>query len=281
MGMVAGVVAAGGAEAGAQRRRERVMALRLNLMRTALLLALLGLWQYASGRLVPEFFVSSPSLIASRLWGWIETGDIFFHTAITATEAVLGFIFGSLAGVAVGLLLGRKEFLARLLDPFIMTIYSLPKIALAPLFILWVGIGIEMKVIFTAVIVFFLVFLNTYTGVRNVSRELISILRLMGASEWQVVRKVVLPSAIAWVFAGLRISVPYSLMGAVVGELMASNRGLGALLVRAEGEFDTAGVFAALITIITLAVLANGLVRLAERRLMPWVQVQNEREGAV
>lgn len=265
----------------AMRRSARREMLRLALMRVALLFALLAFWEFASGRLVPEFFISSPSKIFARFWRWVQSGDIFFHASITATEAVLGFMIGSVIGIAVGLLLGRNEFLARLLDPFIMTIYSLPKIALAPLFILWIGIGLDMKVIFTAVIVFFLVFLNTYTGVRNVSRELISIIKLMGARERQVVQKVVLPSAIAWVFAGLRISVPYALMGAVVGELMASNRGLGSLLVRAQGEFDTAGVFAALIAIMVLAVFFNGLVRIAERRLMPWVRVQNEREGAV
>jgi NitT/TauT family transport system permease protein len=263
------------------RRKKFREAVRLNLLRAAMLVAFVAFWQYASGRLVAEFFVSSPSRIAFRLWKWLQGGDLFFHMGITAAEALLGFVFGSLAGIAVGVLLGRREFLAKLLDPFILTIYSLPKVALAPLFILWIGIGMDMKVIFTATIVFFLVFLNTYTGVRNVSKELVSILKLMGANERQVLQKVVLPSAIAWVFAGLRISVPYSLIGAIVGELMASNRGLGALLVRAQGEFDTAGVFAALIAIMALAVISNGLVKVAERRLMPWKQVESEREGTV
>jgi NitT/TauT family transport system permease protein len=253
----------------------------INLLRLALLAALLGFWQFASGPLIPPFFVSSPSAIVTRLAGWIMNGQLFFHMGITAAEASLGFLFGSIAGVAAGVALGRRELLARLLDPFIMTLYSLPKIALAPLFILWVGIGMDMKVIFTAMIVFFLVFLNTYTGVRNVSRELISILHLMGANERQVLQRVVLPSAITWVFAGLKISVPYALIGAIVGELMASNKGLGALLVRAQGEFDTAGVFAALAAIMFLAVVSNALVKFAERKLMPWREVENQREGAV
>ena len=263
--------------------RRRMLSERtvINLLRLAILAALLGFWQVASGPLIPAFFVSSPSAILSRLWTWIMNGQLFFHMSITATEAALGFLFGSLLGIAAGVLLGRREFLARLLDPFIMTIYSLPKVALAPLFILWIGIGMDMKVIFTAMIVFFLVFLNTYTGVRNVSRELISILRLMGANERQVLQRVVLPSAITWVFAGLKISVPYALIGAIVGELMASNKGLGALLVRAQGEFDTAGVFASLVAIMFLAVMSNGLVKFLERKLMPWKEVENQREGAV
>jgi NitT/TauT family transport system permease protein len=265
----------------APRRRMLSEQVIINLLRLALLAMLLGFWQFASGPLIPAFFVSSPTAILSRLWTWIMNGQLFFHMSITATEAALGFLFGSLFGIAAGVLLGRREFLARLLDPFIMTIYSLPKVALAPLFILWIGIGMDMKVIFTAMIVFFLVFLNTYTGVRNVSRELISILRLMGANERQVLQRVVLPSAITWVFAGLKISVPYALIGAIVGELMASNKGLGALLVRAQGEFDTAGVFASLVAIMFLAVMSNGLVKLLERKLMPWKEVENQREGAV
>lgn len=263
------------------RRRMQSEQTIINLLRLGILAALLGFWQFASGPLIPPFFVSSPSAILSRLWTWIMNGQLFFHMSITATEAALGFLFGSLFGIAAGVLLGRREFLARLLDPFIMTIYSLPKVALAPLFILWIGIGMDMKVIFTAMIVFFLVFLNTYTGVRNVSRELISILRLMGANERQVLQRVVLPSAITWVFAGLKISVPYALIGAIVGELMASNKGLGALLVRAQGEFDTAGVFASLVAIMFLAIMSNGLVKFLERKLMPWKEVENQREGAV
>src|SRR5690606_8570383 len=131
--------------------------------------------------------------------------------------------------------------------------YSLPKVALAPLFIVWFGIGLEMKVILTAAIVFFIVFLNTFTGVREVSAELVAILRLMGAKERHLLTKVIVPSAIVWVFAGLRLSVPYALIGAVVGEIIASNRGLGYLVAHAAGQFDTAGTFAALFSIVILA----------------------------
>lgn len=263
-------------------RRARLQErLKLNLYRFLLIGGFLAVWEFASGRLIAPFFISAPSAIFRRLSGWITSGDIFYHVGITATEALSGLLLGSVAGIIVGTILGRRPFLAKLLDPIITTFYSLPKVALAPLFILWIGIGIDMKITFTAAIVFFLVFLNTYTGVRNVSRELISILYLMGANEMQVLRRVVLPSAITWVFAGLRISVPYSLIGAIVGELMASNKGLGALLVRAQGEFDTAGVFAALVAIMALAVVFNMAVRMLERKLMPWKQVEQEQQAAV
>lgn len=244
--------------------------LKLHLYRLALLVVVIGAWQAASGTIVPEFFISKPTAILASLRAQILTGNLFFHIGITATEAFVGFVLGACAGVAVGVALGRFHFLADLLQPFILAFYSLPKIALAPLFILWIGIGMNMKIVLTGTVVFFLVFLNTFTGVRSVSKELEAILHLMGASERHVLAKVVLPSAITWVFAGLRISVPYALIGAIVGELIASNRGLGFVLANASGQFDTAGVFAALIVIMMLAFILNALVRVAEMKLMPW-----------
>ncbi len=250
----------------------------MSLYRFLLAATIVALWQAVSGPLVPEFFISRPSAIAEALRRQIVSESLFFHVGITATEAFSGFLIGALAGVTAGVLLGRIPFLSDLLQPFILAFYSLPKIALAPLFILWLGIGIWMKIVLTATVVFFLVFLNTFTGVRSVSRELVAILKLMGASERHVLFKVVLPSAVAWVFAGLRISVPYALIGAIVGELIAANRGLGFVLANATGQFDTAGVFAALIVIMLMAFVLNTMVRLLERWLMPWKSGELERE---
>lgn len=255
--------------------------LKINLARLLLIIVVLAIWEYASGRWVTEFFVSKPSAIAAVLSGWIADGSLLYHSGITAIEAFAGFGIGGAAGIAAGIVLGRSEFLAELLQPFITAFYSLPKVALAPLFVLWLGIGIEMKITLTAAIVFFLVFLNTFTGVRNVSQELVTILRLIGATEWQVLTKAVLPSAITWVFAGLRISVPYALIGAIVGELIASNRGLGFLLSSSAGQFQTAGVFAALLAIMLLAGLLNLLVLFAEHRLMPWKAAEAGRERSI
>jgi NitT/TauT family transport system permease protein len=252
--------------------------LQMALYRLLLAAAIVTAWQLASGPLVPEFFISKPTAILEALRRQIATGNLFFHMGITATEAFAGFTIGALAGVTAGVVLGRIPFLSDLLQPFILAFYSLPKIALAPLFILWIGIGIWMKIVLTATVVFFLVFLNTFTGVRSVSRELVAILKLMGASERHVLFKVVLPSAVAWVFAGLRISVPYALIGAIVGELIAANRGLGFVLANATGQFDTAGVFAALLVIMAMAFVLNTLVRLAEARLMPWKTSESQRE---
>ncbi|AJE49148.1 ABC transporter permease [Celeribacter indicus] len=255
--------------------------MKLILIRLVILVAVILAWEFASGALIAEFFISKPSKVADVLGRWISNGDLFYHAAITAFEAFLGFLLGAAVGIAVGLLLGRAKRLAEVLDPFIMAFYSLPKLALAPLFILWFGIGLEMKIVLTATICFFLVFLNTYTGVRSVSREMIAILKLMGAKEGHVVTKVVIPSAITWVFAGLRISVPYALIGAVVGELMASNRGLGFLLSSAAGDFNTAGVFAALVAIVALAALLNYGVSVAARIAMPWERTTEKREFSI
>jgi NitT/TauT family transport system permease protein len=246
--------------------------------RIAFVLAFLALWEFASGRLVAPLFVSSPSVIAVRLWTLATSGKLVFHASYTALHAIAGFALGAAAGMAAGLALGRWQRVAEVLDPFLMGFYSVPKIALAPLFILWFGVGSEMKVLFVAMIVFLLVFLNTYTGVRNVSREQIAILRLMRASEAQLLAKVVLPSAVAWVFTGLRLSVPYALIGAIMGEMLASNRGLGYLLADASAQFDTGGAFAALAAIIVMAMLLNAAVRFAERRALPWKEAESIRE---
>jgi NitT/TauT family transport system permease protein len=246
--------------------------------RIAFVVAFLALWELASGRLVPPLFVSSPSVVAAKLWGLVAGGKLAHHASYTAMHALAGFALGAAAGMAAGLALGRWHRVAEVLDPFLMGFYSVPKIALAPLFILWFGVGTEMKVLFVAMIVFLLVFLNTYTGVRNVSREQIAILRLMRATEAQLLRKVVLPSAVAWVFTGLRLSVPYALIGAIMGEMLASNRGLGYLLADASAQFDTGGAFAALAAIIAMAMLLNAAVRLAERRALPWKEAEAARE---
>jgi NitT/TauT family transport system permease protein len=246
--------------------------------RIALVVGVIVLWEFASGRWVNPLFISSPLTVWERLWDLITSGRLVFHASYTALHAIAGFALGAALGTVVGIVLGRWQRLAQILDPFLMGFYSLPKIALAPLFILWFGVGTEMKVLFVAMIVFLLVFLNTYSGVRQVSREQITILRLMRATEAEILRKVVLPSAITWMFTGLRLSVPYALIGAIMGEMLASNRGLGYLLSDASAQFDTAGAFAGLMAIIAMGVLFNAFVRFAESRAMPWREAESDRE---
>ena len=246
--------------------------------RVGLVIGVLGLWELSSGRWINPLFISSPSAVAERFWGLLVSGRLTYHASYTALHAVAGFFLGAILGTVAGVLLGRWTRAATVLDPFLMGFYSLPKIALAPLFIVWFGVGTEMKVTFVAMIVFLLVFLNTYSGVRDVSREQITILRLMRASEGEILRKVVLPSAITWMFTGLRLSVPYALIGAIMGEMLASNRGLGYLMADASAQFDTAGAFTGLVAIVLLGVVFNTVVRFAEKNAMPWRQAEAQRE---
>jgi NitT/TauT family transport system permease protein len=255
--------------------------MKVYFLRAALIAMILVGWQVGSPIFGWEFFVSTPSLIARRLFEMVKDGSLFVNMAITLYEAGLGFLLGGSLGFVVGILLGRSQLLADVLSPFLQAFYSLPKAALAPLFILWFGIGISMKVILAASIVFFIVFLNTFTAAREVSPELVAIVRLMRASGRDVLTKIVIPSATVWVFVGLRLSVPYALIGAIVGEIIASNRGLGYLLAYAAGRFDTAGTFAALFSIIILSLILNQLVLLAERRLMPWRSAEVRQEVSV
>jgi NitT/TauT family transport system permease protein len=233
-------------------------------------LALVAMWHFASGRLIDPFFISSPGAVAMKLWAWGNDGTLWHAFTYTFQAMILGFIIGSLAGFALGFALGRSDILARLFDPYITAIYCMPKIALAPLLILWFGIGIESKVAMSALIVFFLVFLNTFSGVRDVNPLYLQVTSIMGATPMQQLRHVVFPSAAAWVLTGLKVSVPYALIGAVVGELISSNRGIGFLIGQASGLFDTAGVFAGLAVLAATGIVLNAALKKLETRLLRW-----------
>lgn len=236
----------------------------------AVALAFVGFWQFASGRLVDPFFISSPLEVAQKVWKWIGDGTLVLHASYTLRAMAMGFLIGAFLGFSVGFALGRSDTAARIFDPFITAIYCLPKIALAPLFLLWFGIGIESKIAMSAAIVFFLVFLNTFAGVRAVERLHLDAVRIMGGGRFAELRYVVLPSAAAWVMTGLKVSVPYALIGAVVSELISSNRGVGFLIGQASGLFDTAGVFAGLVVLAAAGVFFNAALKAAERHLLRW-----------
>ena len=240
------------------------------LSQLALGVAVLLIWQGASGRLVDNFFISNPVDIGARLYGWTMDGSIFGHIGATLYATAMGFIIGSVGGALLGVWLGVSPFASRLLSPYLNALNALPKVALAPLFVLWFGLGIESKIALAAVLVLFLVFLNTFAGVREVDQDLIDGARLMRATRAQVILKVVIPSAMSWVFAGLKIAMPYALIGAVLGEMIAANRGLGYLVQFSGSQFDTAGVFAVLFVIALLAVVLNYLVEIMQSRMERW-----------
>lgn len=252
-------------EASMRKRKMQVLVCRA-LFGVGVLL----LWQYASGRLIDPFFISSPSLIAGRLFKWVSTGEIWPHLLVTVQAMASGFMIGSIVGFTVGVIFGRFRFLADVLDPYITMFYSLPMVTLAPLFIMWFGIGISSKIAVSATIVFFVVFLNTFSGIRQVNPIYVHATQIMGASRWQVTRTVMLPSAAAWMIAALKVSVPNSLVGTVVGEFMSANRGVGFLIAEGTGLFDTNTVFAGLVVLCIIAGVANAAVKRAEQYLLRW-----------
>lgn len=243
---------------------------RMVLWQTALGIAILFVWQGVSGRLVDNFFISNPIDVGRRLVDWTLDGSIFLHLWATVYATTVGFALGAAVGAILGIWLGVSPFASRLLNPYLNALNALPKVALAPLFVLWFGLGIESKIALAAVLVLFLVFLNTFAGVRQVDQDLIDGARLMRATRMQVITKVIVPSALSWLFAGLRVSVPYALIGAVLGEMIASNRGLGYLVQYSGAQFDTAGVFAVLIVIALLAMALNFVVDIVQNRMERW-----------
>jgi len=247
------------------KRTPRIFAWRLGLF-----LAIVAVWQALSALHGMAFYISSPSAIWLREGQWLADGTLLFHTSITVEETLGGFVLGAVAGVVAGFVIGPQRELGEVVDPFIIAVYSIPKVALAPLFIVWFGVGIWMKIILATVTVFFIVFFNTVAGVRNVDPDLINAVWLMGASSRDVLLKVIVPHALSAALTGVRISIPYALIGAVVGELIASNRGIGYLISSAASQFDTAGVFAALIVLTILATILNALVNFVDRRTSVW-----------
>ena len=240
-------------------------------------IVILIFWQWAAGRLIKEIYVSKPTAVAERLYELFSSGEIYPHLWTTGQELVLGYVIGVTGGILAGYALGRSPRLASIFEPYVMAFYGIPKIALAPLFILWFGVGLTSKVVLATFVVFFLVFYNTYAGVLAVEQELVDVLRLMGGSRWQIVRKVILPSALIWIFTGMKSSVPYALIGAVVGEMMASNKGLGYLIQAAAGQYDTGGVFAALFVLMIIATGLHELLKQSERLMLRWREEgQNE-----
>jgi len=250
-----------------RRRRDSVI---VAISRVLLVVVALTSWQLASGRIVSAFWISSPSGVLSALRGFWTDGVLWPAVQTTLTETAIGFVGGAGVGIVVGLVFGISPIIARILDPFLVGLNSIPRVALIPLFILWFGIGLETKVLFAATLVFFPVFMNTFAGARDVNRDLIDVIRVMGATRLDSVRKVLVPSALVWVFAGLRMSVPFALIGAVIAEMFTADDGLGYLISVSANQYDTASSFAAIFLTTILGLVLTYLVTLLESRTMRW-----------
>lgn len=242
--------------------------MKLLAARIGIFAALLLFWQLASGPLIPKFWISDPVAIGGALAGWIANGSIWQHVGATLLTMVLGYGIGSLLGIVLGFALGTFPRALDAVAPVLTGLFCLPKVALLPLFVIGLGIGIASKVALVVTVVVFLTLYSTIDGVRDVDRDLIDGLRLMGATRWEILTKVVVPSALPWVYTGLRIAVSYALTTTVVGELLSSNRGIGFLIESAANRFNSAGVFAAVLVLVLVSVLITELLVAIERGRM-------------
>ena len=253
-----------------ERARHRTDQITITLGRVAFGLLFLLAWELASGRVLDQLFFSKPSHILAALWTMLTREGLLYHLRFTITEALAGYLLGASAGLVLGFALARLEFMYRIIEPFVIAFYGIPRIALAPLFILWFGLGIASKIAVATVMVFFIVFINTVAGIRAVPSQLIQVARVMGASAWELQRKVVFPAATPFIIAALQITVPQAMIGAIVGEFISSNRGVGHLISREAGLLDTAGLFAGIFSLLVVVLLMNYGITSLGNYLMRW-----------
>ena len=239
------------------------------LTQVGILAAILTVWQFAVTDASLPYF-SRPSLIAAKLYELLTHHDIYRHMSVTLAEIAMGYSLGAAIGLSLGFILGRSQFLSAALQPYIIGLYSIPKIALAPVFIVWLGLGIASKVAVVFVASFFLVFFNTYSGLISINEELVRLARLMGASWPQTVTRVILPAAAPQIFLGLRTAVPYAVIGAVIGEYIGSSEGLGYFILYASQTYDAAALFAGIIILVAIVFVANFGLNWLERRVIRW-----------
>jgi NitT/TauT family transport system permease protein len=251
---------------------------RINLLLLQVLVAVISvaLWYMLTtypvfGKiLLPPFFFSNPVDVAQQVVAWFVSGVIWKHLWVTLSESILAFVIGSIGGVLVGFWFARQPRTAAVFDPYVKMVNALPRVVLAPIFTLWLGLGIWSKVALGVTLVFFIVFFNVYQGVKEVSPTVLANARMLGMNERQLMRHVYWPSALSWMFSSLHTSVGFAVVGAVVGEYLGSAAGLGYLIQQAEGIFDVAGVFAGMFVLATFVIVIDLIVSVVEKRLLVW-----------
>jgi NitT/TauT family transport system permease protein len=258
------------AEADRARRAARTDRLRILAGQLVLLALILGGWAWASGRVLDRLFLSDPVSVTKAFWAILLKGTLWYHLRFTLIETLLGYLIGAGLGLAGALAVSMIPAGEPVLRPFVILAYATPKIALAPLMIIWFGIGILPKVILAATFVFFVVFLSTLAGIATVPPQLVSVVRVMGAAPSAVFRKVVLPSALPFILTALRLTIPAALIGAVIGEFISSNRGVGYLINAASSRYATAEVFAGIGSLLVVVLCMNAGLSLLERRWSRW-----------
>ena len=254
------------------RRRRRIV---VNSLRVGLLVVIIGGWELATRvGIIDKFFWGQPSGIWAQLVIWATQGTaqgpLWQQIAVTLEETVLGFLIGVVLGVFFGVLLGRVQFLADVLGPYIKAANSLPRVTLAPLLAIGLGLGMQSKVALAVILVFFIVFFNAFQGVREVDRNLLANARILGANQRKLTTQVIIPSALTWITASLHTSFSFALVGAVVGEFVGAIQGIGLMIQTAGANFNANGVFAAMVILAVVALVTEALVTALERRLLRW-----------
>jgi NitT/TauT family transport system permease protein len=257
------------------RRRNRRRVLKVNLARLALLVFIIGGWQlFTALKIVDPFFFGQPSGIAKALRDLFvhgtAYGSIWSQIGVTMKEALLGFIYGVVGGIVMGIALGQSRFLAEVCGPFLKVANAIPRIVLGSIFLVAFGLGTTSKVLLAAVLVFFVVFFNAFQGVREVDRNLINNVRVLGGSRIDVNRHVILPSALTWFIASLHVAFGFAVIGAIVGEFLGAQKGLGLVISTAQNHFDPDTVFATMVIIAAITLAAEYLISIGERRLLAW-----------
>ncbi|MEV6792281.1 ABC transporter permease [Streptomyces sp. NPDC051320] len=247
--------------------------------RAVLLVAVIGLWEVlARAGVIDTFNFSMPSKIWDQIQSWAlhgtAQGSLWEQIWYTMYEALVGWIVGVIAGVILGITLGRIRFLSDVLGPYIKVLNAIPRIVLAPIFLIWFGLGTTSKIASAVVLVFFPVFFNAFQGAKEVDRNLVANARILGASNRRVTFQVVIPSATSWIFTSLHVSFGFALIGAIVGEYIGATKGLGLLVSASQSTFNAAGVYAAMVILAVVALLTEGLLTFAERRLFKWRPVE-------
>ena len=248
----------------------------ITLWRIVVGAGLLLFWQWASGTLIHENYLAKPTTIAVRLFQVFASGIIWIHIQVTLTEITIGFLIGASLGMGMGFLLGNSEMLSAVLEPYVMTFYGIPRIALAPIFIIVLGIGIWSKIAVVIIQVFFMMFINTYAGVKNIDQEYVQLARVMGAKKDLIIRKVIVPSIMPFIMLGLRSAVPYAVIGAIVGEFIAASKGLGYYINYSMGTFDSAGGFAGILILLAFILAANALMQRLEQAMVRWKRTEKQ-----
>lgn len=261
------------------------MKLRLNwtvfLAQIALVSLFLVGWEIAVGaKALDPFYVSSPTRIAKHITVWLNEGILFKHLWVTLSEAAVGLIVGMLLGLVIGFLFAASHKIDAVLQPFIGVMNALPRIAFAPLIILWFGFGFLSKVVIVVSLVFFVVFFNTYQGFKDVNPVLLKNAHVLGASRYHIIRHIYVPATMTWLFASLRLSVGYAVIAAIIGEYIGASVGIGFLIDNAQAMFDSTGVMAGLTVLtLTVAVIDFG-VRRVEKHFAKWKLNENPKGGA-